>query len=72
MAYRRSTGAMLITEPTPAERLFEMSVQLARVEMLALPDDMFRNPYPTITIRANVESGAVELAASMKSKRVVE
>lgn len=60
---------MLITEPHPSERLFEMSVRLARAELLELPGFQL---YPMVTIRANVETGEVTLAASMKSKKVIE
>lgn len=64
----RSLGAMLITEPTEQERLFEMAVRLARAEVDVRPGYVL---YPTLTIRANNETGEVYLAASMKSKKVL-
>lgn len=65
----RSLGAMLITAPSETERVFEMSVRLARAEVEPRPGYTL---YPTITIRANVDTGDVFLAASMKSKKVTE
>ena len=66
---RRSIGAMLITSPTPSERVFEMSVRLARAEVSPLPGYAIA---PMVTIRANVDTGEVWLSATMKSKRVTE
>lgn len=67
MERKRAFGAMLITAPSPAERVFEMSVRLARAELSTLPGYTL---HPSLTIRANVETGDLALSACVKSKRV--
>lgn len=67
MEHKRSFGAMLITAPTEAERLYEMSVRMARAEMVSLPGYTL---HPWLTVRANVDTGRIEIAAGITAKRV--
>jgi len=62
----RSLGAMLITAPSDTERLYEIAVRVARAEMRPLPGHAL---FPWITVRANIETGDVRLAAVIKVKR---
>lgn len=63
----RSLGAMLITAPTEHERLYAMAVRITRQELVALPGYALS---PWLTIRANLQTGAVEIAAGVKAKRL--
>lgn len=62
----RSLGPMLITAPSESERVYEMAVRVARAELVPLPGYAL---FPWITVRANIETGDVFLAAGMKVKR---
>lgn len=68
MSRRRALGAMLITAPTDAERMYDLAVRVARAEI--------RKTYirvsiaPWIRIRANEETGAVTLACGLRPKRL--
>lgn len=65
----RSLGAMLITAPSETERVFEMAVRVARAELEPRPGYAL---YPTLTIRADLSTGDVFLAAALKVKKVLE
>lgn len=64
----RARGAMLITAPTHAERVFDLAVRVARAEV--------RKTYiratiaPWIRIRANAETEDVYMACGLKAKRI--
>lgn len=60
---------MLITAPSDTERLYEIAVRVARAEIKPMPGYEL---FPWITVRANVETGAVLLAAGIKVKRIQE
>ncbi len=57
---------MLITAPSESERLFEMSVRMARAEMQPMPGYTL---LPWVAIRANTETGEITLAAGIKAKK---
>ena len=62
----RSLGAMLVTAPSESERLYEIAVRLARAELVSVPG---RELFPWVTVRANIETGDVLIAAGIKVKR---
>lgn len=62
----RSLGAMLITAPSPHERVYEMAVKIARSEM-QVSHRFARHPW--VRLRACDRTGEVYLTAGVKVKR---
>lgn len=56
---------MLITAPSESERLYEMAVKVARAELRPRQGYVL---HPWLTLRANIETGDVLLAAGIKAK----
>lgn len=61
----RSFGPLLITAPSDSERLYEMSVRMTRAELKPKAGYAL---YPWLTLRANIDTGDVSLAAGVKAK----
>lgn len=62
----RALGPMLITEPSPDERLYEMAVRIAPSEYQSAKFE--RRPW--LKIRAEMSTGEIYLSAGVKVKRV--
>jgi hypothetical protein len=61
----RALGAMLITAPTEAERVYEMSVKMASSELRAVAG---HDLAPWLRVKANIETGEVVMAAGIRVK----
>jgi hypothetical protein len=61
----RALGAMLITAPTEAERVYEMSVRLASSELRPMEGARLA---PWLKVKANIETGEVVMAAGIRVK----
>ena len=64
----RALGAMLITAPSDTERVFDLSVRVARAEIRKTYIRVSIEPW--IRIRADEQTGAVTIACGLKPKRV--
>lgn len=63
---RQSLGRMLITAPSEHEVLYEMSVRVARAEIVALPGYTL---FPWLTIRVDTETQKDYISAGVTAKR---
>lgn len=67
MERKQSFGAMLITAPSEHVRLYEMSVRVARTELLPLPGYTL---FPWLTIRVDTQTDDIRLGAGVTAKRI--
>lgn len=67
MEIRQSLGPMLITAPSEHVRLYEMSVRVARAELVALPGYQLS---PWLTVRVDTATNNYHVSAGVKAKRV--
>lgn len=67
MERKQSFGAMLITAPSEHVRLYEMSVRVARAEIVALPGYTL---FPWLTIRVDTQTDTIQLGAGVTAKRM--
>jgi len=65
----RSHGAMLITAPSESEVLYDMSVRVAREEIVLRPGYTL---FPWLRVRQNTATGAVIVSAGVTAKRTKE
>ena len=62
----RALGEILITAPTEAERVYQMSVRLAKEELRVLSGQTLS---PWVRVRANLDTGHVGVAAGITVRR---